>query len=217
MGIFSKLKELVSSEEQKDETPESDKKVTIVSAGRLSDNWSEIKETLSDNPEALAELEEMMRLDASSEELVNASRQGDYRAVTDLLTSACDIDYVSNEGWTPLICASGAGHTLIVKALLAKGARIDLRELNAGLTPLITAVMNGHESVVKVLLDAGAEVNHISKVGTTALSTACYKGHESIVRVLLDAGADVRLGVEPPLTIAKTDSIRRLLLEKNGK
>lgn len=211
MGVFSKLKGLLGGGGQAKEAASSDEKVTIVSTGPLSDNWQEIEESLADNPEALAEFEEMMQLEENSEKLVDACRQGDYRAVSELLNSICDIDHISREGLTPLVCAAGIGHKLIVKTLIAKGAEVDRRETNAGLTPLITAVMNGQEAVARILLDAGADIDQLSRVGTTALSTACYKGYENLVRMLLEAGADAELGTEPPMVAAKTENIRQLL------
>ncbi len=46
-----------------------------------------------------------------------------------------------------------------VKALLEKGAKIDLADPE-GVSPLITAVFNAHFDVAKYLIEKGANINH---------------------------------------------------------
>jgi len=52
--------------------------------------------------------------------------------------------------------ASMKGNYEVVKALLARGAEVDLRD-NDGFTALVLASARGHREVVKLLLAAGAD------------------------------------------------------------
>jgi len=54
--------------------------------------------------------------------------------------------------------AIDAGHTAIVKHLLAAGARLDIADV-FGTTPLITAVFTGKPEIAKVLIQSGCNVD----------------------------------------------------------
>ena len=58
---------------------------------------------------------------------------------------------------TPLMEAASAGHTDIVRLLIAHGADVNAQS-SSGNTPLMYACAGGHEEVVRVLLEAGANV-----------------------------------------------------------
>ena len=58
---------------------------------------------------------------------------------------------------TPLMEAASAGHTDIVRLLIAHGADVNAQS-SSGNTPLMYACAGGHEDVVRVLLEAGAHV-----------------------------------------------------------
>jgi len=57
-----------------------------------------------------------------------------------------------------LISAAERGDTAVVKALLAKGVKVNARDIY-GSTALILAAGNGHLGVVRALLAKGAVVN----------------------------------------------------------
>ena len=68
---------------------------------------------------------------------------------------AVDSQDEDENGRTPLMCASGEGHTETVKMLLGAGAAVDSQDVG-GLTPLMYASAEGYTEVEKLLLDAGA-------------------------------------------------------------
>jgi len=103
------------------------------------------------------------------------------------------------------------GELEAVKALIARGARIDLpvatalgrmedaRRLLAGASSedrhlaLTLAADFGHVEIVRLLLDAGEDPNRYNPVGghshTTPLHQAAGRGHGEVVRLLAESGA----------------------------
>eukprot|EP00523_Entomoneis_sp_CCMP467_P015990 CAMPEP_0168786490 /NCGR_PEP_ID=MMETSP0725-20121227/11298_1 /TAXON_ID=265536 /ORGANISM="Amphiprora sp., Strain CCMP467" /LENGTH=1419 /DNA_ID=CAMNT_0008836639 /DNA_START=1268 /DNA_END=5527 /DNA_ORIENTATION=+ len=86
----------------------------------------------------------------------------------------------SNHGFTPIQCASVAGHLEIVKVLYLAGANVE-RPDNDGDTALAIACMAGHLNIVQYLVEtAEANVNSRNKEGKTPLKWAQEKEHQSI-------------------------------------
>ncbi|OAQ70165.1 ankyrin repeats (3 copies) domain-containing protein [Pochonia chlamydosporia 170] len=89
---------------------------------------------------------------------------------------------------TPLLLASTAGHTTIVRFLLEEGADVEVEE-GIGCTSLTRAAEMGHAEVVRVLLDVGrANVNAQNHYQHTPLTEAAGHGHAAVVKMLLDTG-----------------------------
>jgi len=81
------------------------------------------------------------------------------------------------------------GHTAAVKALLDRGAEVNLKDSN-GWPPLMEAAFGGHANTIRALLERGADVNAKDRAGWTPLMEAASKGHLEAVIVLLAYGAD---------------------------
>src|SRR5690606_10563286 len=92
---------------------------------------------------------------------------------------------------TPLMKASGYGHTRVVDLLLAADADAN-RFDHTGDTALHNAARYGHAEVVKSLLAAGANPNVIGSILIeTPLHEASLRNHPEVVGQLLAAGAAV--------------------------
>jgi uncharacterized protein len=98
-------------------------------------------------------------------------------------------------GISPLYFALEKNDLGRVKALLARGADVNLRGFR-GVTPLMLAAIDNSPEVVEVLLAAGADVNAKSDEGDTALSIAIVyrdefknESREEIILMLKRAGA----------------------------
>ena len=76
-----------------------------------------------------------------------------------------------NDGATSLLVASEFGHRAVVRKLLARGANVNVADINS-YTPLIRASNFGHVDVVSLLLAAGANKHHVANTGATAASLA---------------------------------------------
>lgn len=93
-----------------------------------------------------------------------------------------------NASWLPLRYAIDRPDIETLHALLAGGARADIRALGH-------AAMRGKTAAVESLLDAKATVNqgyvHPAGINTTALHEAVHGGNPHIVELLIARGADV--------------------------
>jgi len=82
------------------------------------------------------------------------------------------------------------GSALLVKALLAKGADIKIRD-RSGDQPLVAAIRGKQTAIVEILLDGGADVNAEDIMGFTPLYLAIEKDDPVLVELLLKKGANV--------------------------
>ncbi|MGW0117362.1 ankyrin repeat domain-containing protein [Streptomyces sp. NPDC003327] len=107
-----------------------------------------------------------------------------------LLAAGADPGRPSGEdgGDLPLCGASCGGHTEVVRALLAGGARADQEEAY-GYTALAWAVRLGHADTARALLEHGADPDRPGPDGLVPLVAAARRGSTGCVRALLDHGA----------------------------
>ncbi len=95
--------------------------------------------------------------------LYQAARMGDITTVKELIDKGADVNGKGGGGIlnddNALSIACLAGHTDVVKLLLAKGANVNTAHGNMGWTPLSSAAWKGHTDIVNLLLDKGADVN----------------------------------------------------------
>lgn len=124
--------------------------------------------------------------------LMQACRWGYVDAAKMLIDAGADVNRVSDRTGSALhiTISEGKGNMEIVRALLAKRARLDARD-KRGRTPIILAAEHGLTEVMTVLLDAKADVNAQDERGLSGLDYAAMHGEEAPVRLLLDRGAQV--------------------------
>lgn len=150
-----------------------------------------------------------------------AAKPPEWSQVLDLLRQGADAKAACSNGFTPLYDAAAAGRDRVVRALLARGADVNVGTAANQLrwTPLIAALGNDKrhaEAVVKTLVQHGADVNldagnglsplasalnaamvnylvaHGAEVNrNTPLVDAASSGHTAAVRALLRHGADI--------------------------
>ena len=90
-----------------------------------------------------------------------------------------------------LICASWKGYLDVVKLLIEKNAKIDVKDKQDWGTAMMYASEFGHIDIVQVLLSNNADVNANNSNKHTALMHASNRGHVQIVKVLLANKANV--------------------------
>lgn len=156
---------------------------------------------------------------------------GDLEKARLLIAAGADVNAQSKLGRTPLlVAASVSGGAPIVKLLLDKGAKADVRDNLDGPpvlftgggqgTPLVEAARSGDLATVQMLLAAGLDPNTPASRNITALSEAVLYGRRELVRELLARRASVQSTVtryEYPLlamaAIGGDVAIARMLIQ----
>lgn len=98
------------------------------------------------------------------------------------------------DGYPALHFAVGMDYRGILKALLAAGCDVDIRNRSeiqgsVGETALHCAAFWGRDDIAMMLIDAGAEVNALTDGKATPLHDAARMGSVKIAKMLLDHGA----------------------------
>lgn len=128
-----------------------------------------------------------------NKQLVRETRRGRVDRVADLLGRRAEVDYLANDGFTPLSRACYQGHTEVVKLLFESGADPNAGARD-GANPLFWASVRGHDEIVRLLLAHGADANSARRSdgsARSALHAAVSRGHVTIATVLIEAGASV--------------------------
>jgi hypothetical protein len=124
------------------------------------------------------------------ETLAQLARAGRANELCEILDathiSAASVDA---KGDSLLMLAAYHGHTEVVRALLERGARTDLRNAR-GLSPLDGAAFKGDLVMIEVLVGAGAKIDERGPDGRTPLMWAAAFARVAAVNHLLSCGAD---------------------------
>jgi ankyrin repeat protein len=118
-----------------------------------------------------------------------ASAHGQTGAVKHLLNLGADVNSLSKNNNTPLLCASNGGHYDVVATLIAAGAELDLKGY-FNHTAMFVAASKGYAKIVSTLAAAGASLNVQCEYNMTALAIASSNGYTDVVEVLLKYSAD---------------------------
>jgi hypothetical protein len=150
-------------------------------AAERADATLEVGETLSG----------VVVVTVASEPLVRAAMEKDLEGVRRLLSEGADANVVDgNLGLTALAAAFSGGNDEMVRELLSRGARPNVR-----LAYRQTALMRTREGTtpeaVRELLYAGAKVNLRDEEGDSALILATRDAGPEVIELLLRAGAKV--------------------------
>lgn len=113
--------------------------------------------------------------------------------VREFVVRGADAKAEDLDNWTPLLCASKAGHLESVEILLGHGADVDHRDMG-GWTPLMWSAYYGHVQIVSILLEKGADVHAHGNYHLSPLLWSSGRGHTEIVRMLVQRGAKVNVG-----------------------
>lgn len=135
--------------------------------------------------------------------LLEAVKKGNVAQVKSILAeslSNTEINQKGHGGDTPLGIAARNGNLEIVKALVERGASLDIGKESGDWTPLMYASAYGHVEVVKYLI---CQSRRCQCEGQRAHAPACRlfpwlyarppSGKSKTARILLDSGADVNV------------------------
>ena len=121
--------------------------------------------------------------------LVMATQQESWKAAEAILASKrVNLEATTENDENALMLAALKGQVDIVRAMLAKGAKVN----KPGWSPLHYAATGGNTEVIELLLKRGADIEARSPNESTPLMMAARYGSIEGMQVLLRAGADPR-------------------------
>jgi len=132
---------------------------------------------------------------AVKQKLLRACQEGDDLALASVLN---EVDQnILNEGGddSPLITAVSRGHTSVVKSLLERGAKVDVRN-GSGMSGLMIAARKGDGDMLSLLLKHKPDKAHVNlqdRSGYSALMWASENGYTGLVKTILDNESNVNL------------------------
>lgn len=148
---------------------------------------------------------------AVKQKLLGACQEGDDLAPASILNK---VDQnILNEGSddSPLIIAVSGGHTSVVKSLLERGAKVDVRN-GSGMSGLMIAARKGDGDMLSLLLEHKAQVDLQDRSGYSALMWASENGYTGLVKTILDNDSN-----ESNVNLRKSDGKSALMLaSENG-
>lgn len=122
--------------------------------------------------------------------LLIAARNGDTEKVKQLLKAGVDIDFTTQDSYTPLAYAAGAGHLDLVQMLLQEGAGLEERGW-LGKTPFAVAVQGGHMDVLEYLVAQKADIQTRVQHGGGMIADAVFWGQTEVLEYLISLGLNV--------------------------
>lgn len=90
-----------------------------------------------------------------------------------------------------LIAAAERGEILVVRRLLAEGARVNARDVR-GRTALLAATHRNHVEVARLLINEGADVDAKDITQDTPFLVAGAEGRIEILKLIVAAGPDLK-------------------------
>lgn len=109
-----------------------------------------------------------------------------------LLDKGANVDHTDKHGMTSLHRACYLGASELVRCLLKRNPKLNLRNNVYG-TPLHCGVISGSVDVVMALVEASAPLNATDKMGNTAVHVAAKLDRHRILRILMHRGADITI------------------------
>ncbi|HVT92550.1 MAG TPA: ankyrin repeat domain-containing protein [Bryobacteraceae bacterium] len=128
----------------------------------------------------------------------------------------------SHDGWTALHLAAFFGQLPVAEALIAGGADVNARSLNAMRNSPLHAACAGRRGDIAALLAAnGADVNARQEGGWTPLHAAAQNGDADLAQLLISLGAQVNARAENnqnamDLALSRGNQKVVEILEENG-
>ncbi|KAL9696031.1 hypothetical protein quinque_015316 [Culex quinquefasciatus] len=123
--------------------------------------------------------------------LHEAASVGSLELVELFLAQGVDVNRRARHGLTPLMLASFARQTNMVKLLLDRGANVNLGTYGDGYMPLHCAAHKNCPEMIRLFAKKGADVNCLAKsMGYTPLQEAIRNKAAKAVHLLLSLGAD---------------------------
>ena len=120
--------------------------------------------------------------------LHKACNKGDIEAVKQHLAAGADVNDKDDNGWSPLLFASGEGHIELSEFVIAKGADLNVKAGHPEMSPLHAAAGENHKEITALLIIKGADVNLKNDDGETPLDWAEEERNADLANLLRKHG-----------------------------
>jgi ankyrin repeat protein len=125
---------------------------------------------------------------------------GQVKTVELLCHLKADVNLCGDDGFSPLMAASLAGHVDAINTLCEHGANVRA-VMRDGLNSVYLAAIGGHSRAIRALCDRGADPDAAHyETGFTAAFVAALGGHADAMQALMDKKADVHKRTDKGLT-----------------
>ena len=115
--------------------------------------------------------------------LLHACHEGALLVVEHLIAHGCNMNYISFDGYTPLMVAAQEGHEEVMKKLILAGANVGMRGKD-GNTALHYAALHNRFACGILLVEAGASVRTKNNLSQTPLDLTTAELKETINQVV---------------------------------
>ncbi|KKO50776.1 ankyrin [Paenibacillus sp. DMB20] len=119
-----------------------------------------------------------------SEQLFQAVKEKDAKAVANIIKKGADINAQDSNGRTPLMIATRRNDAATAKVLIDAGADVNIQD-HIKDNPFLYAGAEGYLEILKLTIDAGADSKITNRYGGTALIPASEHGYVDVVKELL--------------------------------
>jgi len=126
------------------------------------------------------------------------------------IDSGADVDTTDEDGETPLMTAVREGYTEVVRSLLEKGARADVKDRNFNQPLLHLAAIRGYGDIADILLSRGLDANAQDAYGASPIKYAFLHGNATVAGSLERA-------LEKPHVIKLKDFGAGIVAGKSGR
>lgn len=139
--------------------------------------------------------------------LHRASEGGDLNTIEQCIAAGYDLNFLDDEGRSPLFGAIKYDQSGAAKKLLDSGCDPSIKDKKAYF-PLLFAADKGANDMVTMLVDSNADIEAMDRRTLTSLLLAASKGHADVVLTLITKGADIN---KPELSSGRTALYRASL------
>lgn len=122
----------------------------------------------------------------------NRVKNGNITRAVELIQQEPTFQEVTRKGSNLLFWAAKEGHIEIINALLAKKAKVNIKDENKK-TPLMHLIENHHAAGAQILIEHNADINAVDAKGNTPLSLALQHKEHAIALALIEKGADLSI------------------------
>ncbi len=133
-------------------------------------------------------------------ELMKAAGYGEWKKVRSLIKQGANVNFRTDENWTPLIKAAKHGSYKTVKILLDNGADVNVRTDKNKTAVTWACATNNSPECASLILDKGADINAVDDYGDTPLLKAAYYDRYKVVEFLMDRGANPNIAQKQGVT-----------------